>query len=101
MIKNTLNISEQCYKDLYNIKKLLRFFDCQYLTTEETREEKMECFKRFLFEENNFEQILNWLNNRRALNILKKHKVSGELSFKTEKKKYIFSFKDGELLSKK
>lgn len=93
IVENTFSLPEQCLRDLFKLRDSFGY-DC------EDPKQTMEEFKDYcLFNTDYFEHTCSWMNNAKALEILKKHKVTGSIILDSEGSIFGWKFVDGELQS--
>ena len=88
VVRNTLKFSEEFWKDLFKIKDKLDGFEYA---------ETLEEMEQYAFNEDHYEWVGNWLFDKKAQKLMKKHKVSGEFITDGEGDIYGILVEDGKL----
>ena len=100
VIDNTLEFNKDFLKDLLKIKDDIEF--SPWNEENRTEDEILEELKGWLFNEDHMEWLGQWLYEKKARKIIKKHKLTGHVIF-SEDGDFVgnsgFKFVDGELVS--
>lgn len=100
VIENTLEFNKDILRDLLAIKEDIEFDPWD--EENRTEDEILEDLEEWLFNEDHMEWLGQWLYNKKAQKVIKKHKLTGHVIF-SEDGDFCgnsgFKFVDGDLVS--